>query len=452
MRVLLAEDEKTIAITLADDLRERGHEVTVAEDGREAKEEFKRKYFDAVITDIKMPGLSGLDLLREVKGQSPGTEVIVITGVGTVETAVQAMKLGAYDFLTKPFLNEEVLHLLEKIEQVQNLREENLRLKQELEGRYRFERLVGKSKPMQEVYRLVETVAPRDSNVLIVGESGTGKELIAHAIHHNSRRKEKVLVCVSCAVFSENLLEDELFGHEKGAYTDAREKKIGRFELAHGGTIFLDDIDDMTLATQVKLLRVLQERRFERLGGTAPIEIDIRVIAATKVDLEVLVQEKKFREDLFFRLNVVPVRLPPLREREGDVPLLVQHFVDRFAGGRKYHLAPEILADMCSYPWPGNVRELENSVERAIALAGDSDELDRRNLLRPALSERLRLAGNGPPSGPDLRPLRDVLAEAERLHIKNVLKQSSGHRARSAEVLGISRKSLWEKMKEYQLE
>ncbi len=455
MRVLLAEDEKTIAVTLSDSLAEAGYEVTVAEDGREASETFKKQFFDCVITDVRMPGLSGIDLLRQVKESSPETEVVVITGVGTVETAVQAMKLGAFDFLTKPFLNDEVVRLLDKIAQVQGLRQENSRLKKQLSERFGFDRLVGKSKPMQEIYELVETVAPTDSSVLILGESGTGKELIAQAIHHNSPRRAKPLVCVSCAIFSENLLEDELFGHEKGAFTDAREKKIGRFELAAGGTIFLDDIDDMTLPTQVKLLRVLQERKVERLGGATPIPIDIRVIAATKIDLELLVSERRFREDLFFRLNVVPVRLPPLREREGDVPLLVSHFVKRFGSGRSFTVLPEVLAEMAAYGWPGNVRELENAVERAIALAGlDAREapivLQKKHLLRPALTSRIDKGTTS--SGPDLRPLKDVIAEAERLHIKGVLKSSSGHRARSAEILGISRKSLWEKMKEHDLE
>jgi DNA-binding NtrC family response regulator len=447
LKILLADDEKTIRLTLGDDLEASGHQVTAVDDGREAAACLEKDAFDVLITDIKMPGLTGIELLDLVKQKSPETEAILITGFGTIESAVEAMKLGAYDYILKPFLNEKIVAQVEKIERLMRLTEENVRLREELKDRRGFDDLVGKSKKMHEIFGLIETLRDNDSYIMIQGETGTGKELIAQAIHRHSRRKSKPLIILSCSQFPETLLEDELFGHEKGAFTDARETKIGRFERAQGGTIFLDDIDDMTLPTQVKLLRILQEKKFERLGGTETISLDIRVISATKVDLEKAVADGVFREDLYYRLNVVKITLPPLRDRAEDIPLLAEHFVHIFSGGRDFQIPPPALEAMLNYPWPGNVRELENAVERAIALAGRARHLKKEHLIRPSLSQSKVVAHLR-----DLRALREVVGEAEMLHIKNVLKHTQGQKGKAAEILSISRKNLWEKMREYEIE
>ncbi len=450
LRVLLADDEKTIAVTLADDLRAAGHQVTVAQDGREAADALPRERYDVLISDIRMPGLTGLELLEKVKSETPDTDVILITAWATVEAAVEAMRAGARTYIQKPFLNEKVVSEVENLAQLRKLRAENVLLRTELEHwreRSSMGAIVGRSPQMQDIFHQVETIAESDVNILIEGESGTGKELLAKAIHQTSRRKGGSLVTLHCAQFPATLLEDEIFGHERGAYTDARERKVGRFERAQGGTLFLDDIDDMSLETQVKLLRVIQERTFERLGGTEPIKVDVRVIAATKVDLAVAVQEQKFREDLFYRLNVVKLKLPPLRERSDDIPLLSEALVQRYGKGHEYRIAPEVMQAMMSYPWPGNVRELENAVERAIALAGNHKFLRREHLIQPGPQHAKVLA-----QLKDLRPIGEVLKEVEAAHIRNVLRSTDGHKAQAAEILGISRKSLWEKMKEHGIE
>ncbi len=450
LRVLLADDEKTIAVTLADDLRAAGHQVTVAQDGREAADALTRERYDVLISDIRMPGLTGLELLEKVKAETPDTDVILITAWATVEAAVEAMRAGARTYIQKPFLNEKVVSEVENLAQLRKLRAENVQLRTELENwreRSSMGAIVGRSAQMQDIFHQVETIAESDVNILVEGESGTGKELLAKAIHQTSRRKGGALVTLHCAQFPTTLLEDEIFGHERGAYTDARDRKIGRFERAQGGTLFLDDIDDMSPETQVKLLRVIQERTFERLGGTEPIKVDVRVIAATKVDLAVAVQEQKFRDDLFYRLNVVKLKLPPLRERADDIPLLSEALVQRYGKDREFRIAPEVMQAMMSYPWPGNVRELENAIERAIALAGNHKFLRREHLIQPGPQHAKVLA-----QLKDLRPIGEVLKEVEAAHIRNVLRSTDGHKAQAAEILGISRKSLWEKMKEHGIE
>jgi len=447
VKVLLADDEKSIRLTLGDDLEAAGHEVTVVDDGREASRHVEQERFDVLISDIKMPGVTGIELLEKTKQISAGTEVILITGFGTVESAVEAMKLGAYDYILKPFLNEKIIALLEKIDRLQRLTEENVRLKEELRDRYGFDQLIGKSKKMLDIFHLIETLRDNDSYILIQGETGTGKELIAQAVYRNSRRKDKPLVILSCSQFPETLLEDELFGHEKGAFTDARDRKVGRFERAQGGTLFLDDIDDMTLPTQVKLLRILQEKKFERLGGEETVSLDIRVISATKADLEEAVAEGTFREDLFYRLNVLRIALPPLRDRPEDIPLLAAHFIKIYGGGRDYRIPPAVLEAMINYPWPGNVRELENAIERSIALAGRARNLKKEHIIRSSTTQSRTVAHLK-----DLRPLKEVVGESEMMHIKNVLKHTRGQKGKAAEILGISRKNLWEKMREYEVE
>jgi two-component system NtrC family response regulator len=448
LRILLADDERAIAVTLADDLGRAGHQVRVASDGQQALAALAEGPFDVLVTDIRMPGVTGIELLKHVKAHTPATEVVIITGYGTIESAVDAIKKGAFEYILKPFDNEEILVALRKIEELRRLRAENARLREALGQEQGLEQLVGRSPAMQRVVARIRTLADSDARVLITGESGTGKERVARAIHDTSARAKEAFVPLACAAIPSALLEDEIFGHERGAFTDAKERKPGRFERADKGTLFLDDIDDMPLETQVKLLRVLQEGIVEPLGARKGIPVDVRVIAATKVDLAEAVEDGEFREDLYYRLNVVPVDLPPLRDREGDIPLLVEHFLQRFGRGQRWTVPPEVMAEMCAYRWPGNVRELENAVERAVALAGPDRVLGRELLLEGALRRRRRLGAEDADGGP-LATLKETVRDAERNHIRRVLKAVEGHRANAAKVLGISRKNLWEKMKEY---
>jgi len=446
MCVLLADDEKTIQVTLGDALEDEGHDVTVAKDGLEARRCIEERTFDVVITDLKMPGMPGMEVLRLVKSRSPETEVIVMTGYGTIETAVDAMKSGAYEYILKPFPNETVVLLLERLAKQRLVVAENRELRELLGRASRLEGIIGQSRAMREVFERIRLVAPGEAKVLVTGESGTGKELVARAIHNLSVRKSKPLVTVACAALPETLLEATLFGHEKGAFTDAHERRIGRFEYADGGTVFLDDIDDMPLPTQVKLLRVLQESEVERLGSASPIKVDVRVIAATKVDLADMVEEGTFRRDLYYRLAVVPIDLPPLRERGDDVKLLAQHFIESFRHDREYRLDDETVEQMSRYQWPGNVRELEHAIERAIALAGTAEVLSRDLILgsKPIPDQR--------PAAARVTTLRDSVEEAERAAIRAALEHTGGRKAEAASVLGISRKNLWEKMKGYGIE
>jgi len=348
----------------------------------------------------------------------------------------------------KPFRNEAVVGLVERFGRERTLEAENARLREELDDLSgKMGEMVGRSTAMKAVFGRIATVAPTDATILIEGESGTGKERVAKVLHERSNRNAAAFVAISCAALPESLLEAELFGHERGAFTDAHRSRRGRFELADGGTLFLDDIDDMPLAVQVKLLRVLQERSFERLGGEETTKIDIRVVAATKKSLREMVREGTFREDLFYRINVVPIQLPPLRERGGDVPLLLHHMIARYGNGERLTVSEPTMAALERYPWPGNVRELENAVQRAIALAGDSKELKKEYLL--PLDTRWRGATETPEH---VRPLREVLREVEIAHIRRALELTGGHRTQTAELLGISRKVLWEKLRDFEIE
>ncbi|MDA1264524.1 MAG: sigma-54 dependent transcriptional regulator [Planctomycetota bacterium] len=448
MRVLLADDEVTIFVTLRDALEDAGHEVLGATDTRSALALLEADPPpEVVVTDVRMPGEGGMAVLERAVALDPDRPVILMTGYATVDNVVDALRLGAVDYVTKPFRNEALVRRIETLAKVRDLEAENAALKAELEKVQGFENVIGASPGMHKVFERVRTVAPTEATVLIEGESGTGKERIALAVHELSSRSGGPFVAISCAALPENLLEAELFGHEKGAFTDAKKGRRGRFELASGGTIFLDDIDDMPLAVQVKLLRVLQERQLERLGGEETLEVDIRVVVATKRPLRQMVQEQNFREDLFYRVNVVPIQLPALREREGDVPLLVQHMVGRYGAGKRYKVGRSTMAMLERYPWPGNVRELENAVQRAIALAGDSLELSAENLL-PS-DPRWRGATEVPEK---VEPLRDVLKTAERAHLLRALELCGGHRSQTADALGISRKVLWEKMRDHDIE
>jgi len=444
MKVLLADDEKLITVTLGDALRAAGFEVTVVADGEQAIQALRTDPFDCVISDVRMPRADGMTVLRTVKEIQPRCHVLLMTTYASVDSAVAAIKEGAYHYVQKPFFNEDVVAELKKLQKMLELEEENRRLREQLADRQQVGSLVGQSPRMRKVFERILSVAPKDVGVLIQGESGTGKELVAEAIHLHSPRRDRPFVAVNCAAVPETLLESELFGHVKGAFTDARSDRTGRFERAHTGTIFIDDIDDLTVQAQVKLLRVLQERAFERLGGDNSVKVDVRVLCATKRDLWTLVGEGRFREDLFYRLNVVKIELPPLRERVEDIPILVRHFVHKHGRGEDYDVAAEVMDSLRAYAWKGNVRELEQAVLRAIALADGERWLKREHLLEPVTVDGTNVVPGG-----KLSSLRQAVAESEARHIKSVLAYTGGHKGESAKILGITRKNLWEKMRDY---
>ncbi|MBI5874464.1 MAG: sigma-54-dependent Fis family transcriptional regulator [Deltaproteobacteria bacterium] len=450
MKILIVEDEKIKRITLTDALLKEGYDVLAIDNPVEALNIFKEREFDVVITDIRLPHMDGLAFLKEIKALKPDTTAIVMTAYATVDTAIKAMKLGAYDYITKPFSSEELLLILERLKDFRRLVEENIKLKQEITERYSFGNIVGKSKKMKGVYELIETVAPRDATVLIIGESGTGKELIANAIHYNSPRKDKPFVKFSCAALAESLLESELFGHEKGAFTGAVKERRGRFELANNGSIFLDDIDDIPLSMQTKLLRVLQEKEIEKVGGTKTIKVDIRIICATKVDLLKLAKQGKFREDLYYRLNIVPINLPPLRERKEDIPLIVEYLLNKYSSkmGKKT-FCHEAMKLLINYDWPGNVRELENVVERVVTLT-KSNDIRVEDLPDFLMASPEKLCD---------RHLIDVMEEAASFEdmIKDMeirlltlaIKKASGNKSEAARILKMKRETFRDKVEKH---
>lgn len=439
--ILIIDDEPKMCKVLQFALEPEGYSVRTAENAEQGVAQFNDEPSDLVITDLKMPGRDGLFVLREVKKQRPQSEVILMTAYATAQTAVQAMKEGAYDYVIKPFEMDElklkVRHVMEK----RALAAENVQLKQELKNRYSLENMIGRSGAMQEVYKMVQRVAPTEATVLIRGESGTGKELVAQAIHHLSPRGAEPLVAVNCSALPENLLESELFGHEKGAFTGADKLKVGRFELAGNGTIFLDEIGEIAPATQVKLLRVLQSRQIERLGGTQTIEIKARTIAATNRNLEEALKDGGFREDLYYRINVFPIYLPPLRERREDIPDLVAHFLKKL-GRPEDAIDGDALERLMAYPWPGNVRELENVIERAAIMAGDG--IIAVEALPPhVLAARSATSTPPPQETPDeVIPLE----EAEKRLIKKALARAGGNKSKAAQLLGITRRRLYSMM------
>jgi DNA-binding NtrC family response regulator len=450
MKILLADDERGIRLTLSEDLEDAGHTVTPVEDGEKAMQSLQKEKFDCLITDIVMPKVDGMSLLRFAREKHPDIIVMMITGNATTERAIEAMKLGAKDFIEKPFNNEKVVLLCNGYAQSQTTERKFVQLQQEVKTEFKLDKMVGASPQMKRLYDDIRTVAESDFSVLIQGENGTGKEVIATTIHQLSPRQAGPLIKVGCHIANVNLLEDELFGHEPGAYTGAQARRIGRFEQANSGTIYLDDIDDMPTDTQAKLLRVLQEREIERLGGDKPIKVNIRVIASTKVDLRKLVQEGKFRQDLYYRINVIDLHVPPLREREGDIGTLVDHFIKRNAGNRQISVEPEAMAALVAYRWPGNVRELEHSVQRAIALGASTGMLRKEHFLRD-FAAHLPEGSEAKSPGDDRRTLKEVVAAAEKAHIQNILKMTEGKIEEAAQMLGISRKNLWEKRKMYGL-
>jgi two-component system response regulator AtoC len=453
VRVLVVDDKENILKLFAKILAE-GHQVTSALDGARALSLIATEEFDVVVTDIRMPGAGGFEVLAAVKARSPSTEVVMMTGYASVGDAVRAMKLGAYDYLEKPFDPDAAALTVARAAERRRLRDETASLRRELEGIHSFHNLVGKSDRMRDVYRLLEQAAGLDITVLLGGETGTGKELAARAIHYHSTRKERRFVPVNCGALPPDLVESELFGHARGAFTGAATAKAGLFEEAEGGTIFLDEIGELPLATQVKLNRVLQEREIRRVGDNAAIKVDVRVVAATHRDLKTEVQAGRFREDLFYRLNVFPIRLPPLRERAEDVPLLAAHFLEKHARAMRREIGefdPEALRLLASYPWPGNVRELENAVERAVAISSGPSILSRD------LPAELAAPASSPSPGPALAamPYREVVEQAQervsREYLVALLTEFQGNVTRAAARAGLERESLHRLLKKHGL-
>lgn len=441
-KILVVDDEQGMRDFMSIVLKKEGFAVSTAEDGEAAIRALRKDRFDLVLTDVKMPRGSGIEVLKAVKEGSPETIVLMITAFASTETAIEAMKEGAYDYLTKPFRIEEVKLIIQNALEKKRLRAENRVLKRKLKGFASIEDIIGQSEPMQNVFQVIRKVADTGSNVLILGESGTGKELIAQAVHSNSGRKDKPFVTVNCGALPEPLLESELFGHMKGSFTGAHANKPGLFEVAHGGTIFLDEIGDTPQAIQVKLLRVLEEKEFRRIGGTQNIRVDVRIVAATHKDLEKAVADGSFREDLFYRLDVIPIKLPPLRDRTDDIPLLVNHFLAMMnaALGKKIQsVTPEAMKLMQTHEWRGNVRELENVMERAVALApGDTLEAkDVADCLRPSAVKET-ISTSLPPEGMDLDKM---IGDLERAYLLKALDRTRWVKKDAAKLLQMNMRS-----------
>lgn len=463
-RILVADDEESIRWVLSKALSKQGYQVDLASNGQQALEMSREKRYDLAVLDIKMPGLSGLDLLSRVQEESPGTLVVIMTAESSMKNAVEAMKRGAYDYITKPFDLDTLDAIILKARKAAEVTEELSRLKDELKEHYQLDRaIIGQSAPMQALYKVLGKVAPSDVTVLITGESGTGKELVARAIHFNSPRLGKPFLALNCAAIPRELLESELFGHEKGSFTGATERKAGKFEQANGGTLFLDEIGDMPLELQAKLLRVLQEREITRTGGTNPIRVDVRIIAASNQNLKKMAQERTFREDLYYRLNVVPIELPPLRQRREDIPALLDYFLNRTREEYQTHargVTPEALALLQAHPWPGNVRELEHALQRAALLSPDAllGPADFPDLLTEQVGEGNDVSLEGVIAAKlqgalmqmnlqEMNNLYDmVLHQMERPLINIVLDKTRGNQVRAAEVLGINRNTLRKKI------
>jgi len=452
--ILVIEDKESMRAMLKQTLEGEGYQVITAQDGAEGIKRLADERIGLVLTDLKLPKKDGFDVLRAAKQENPILPVIVMTAYGTIETAVKAVKEGAYDFLTKPFDTEHLLVLILRALDRTRVAAENILLRSEFADKLGAPKIIGKSRPLQEITANIQKAAPTNATVLIHGESGTGKELFARAIHFLSNRKDGPFIAINSAAIPRELLESELFGYERGAFTGAEAKKLGKLELANKGTVFLDEIGDMDLALQAKILRVIQEQVIERVGGDKPIKIDVRIVAATNKDIEKAVQAKQFREDLFYRLNVFPITIPPLRERRDDIPPLAQHFLNKYSAEvRKgpITISDEAMDILMKSPWKGNIRELENVIERAVIYA-EGGVVRSQDLGISEASIINALAEHVPMDG----PLQEIAAAATRIaesrRIRQVLKQTSGNKTRAAEILQVSYKTLLTKIKDYQLE
>ncbi len=451
--ILIVDDEKNYPMIIGEILQEEGYTTITASSGMEALDIFKNEIINLVLTDVKMPGISGIQLLENIKEINPDIPVIIMTAYGSVEKAVEAMHKGAYTFILKPFENQELIAHIAKAITVYKIIQENSMLRDAVSSRYSFDNIIGKAKSMQKIYEIIKKVAPSNANVLIEGESGTGKELVAKSVHYNSPRKDQALIAVNCSAFAETLLESELFGHEKGAFTGANALKKGRFELSDKGTLFLDEIAELPISLQAKLLRVLQEKTIERVGGTRSIPIDFRLIAATNKNLETEVKNGNFREDLYYRLNVVKTVIPPLRERTEDIPLLVQHFIEKYTDEQNAlstvsGITQEAVKILCDYQWKGNVRELENIIERCIIL-GSGKLITPSDLplkVRQNTSSFLDLNGIPQDAG-----LVETLTAVEKRMIQRAMKISGNVQTKAAQLLGIGKSGLNQKLKKFNL-
>jgi DNA-binding NtrC family response regulator len=456
-RILVVDDEEIVCESCRRILEEEGYEVETALSGREAFEKMKENPFDIVITDLKMPGIDGMEVLRTFQKDYPDAIIIMITGFSTVETAVEAMKSGAFDYIPKPFTPDEVSIVVKKAIEKKSLLLENIYLRRELQEKYGFHNIVGKSKKMQEIYRIIAKVATTDTTVLIGGQSGTGKELIARAIHFNSPRRDKPFVPVDCAVLSENLLESELFGHIRGSFTGAVSTKPGLFEVADGGSVFLDEVGNISMAIQAKLLRVLQEREFTPVGGTKAKKVDIRLIAATNKDLEKMIKEETFREDLYYRLNIVPIFLPLLKERLEDIPILAVHFLKKYSeemGKTIKGFTSEAMEKLMKYPWPGNVRELENVIERTVVMI-DEEMVRPAHLILPGQEEKVG-EDQVPMTSDELKQIKKqirekAVEEVEKAFVISALERHQWNVTRAADEVGMLRPNFQALMRKYNL-
>ena len=452
-RILVVDDDLEIREGVADVLRQAGYDVDDAKDGKKAIKCIETGSYDLVLTDLNLPKVDGMKVLRHVLDESPDTICIILTGFGTIKGSVEAIKMGAFDYISKPVKSDEIVIVVEKALKFRRLERENILLKQQLRKKYQFENFIGDSKPIQKVFELIEKVADTDSTVLITGESGTGKELIAKAIHYNSYRRDNPMVVINCGAIPEELLESELFGHEKGAFTGAHKMRVGRFELANGGTIFLDEIGDMSPNLQVKLLRVLQEQKFERVGGTRTLEIDVRIIAATNKNLINAVNRGSFRQDLYYRLNVIPIRVPPLRHRKSDIPLLIDFFFKRIDPRKRNGIngfSSKAEDALVAYDWPGNVRELENMVERMSILA-NGDKIELEDVPGSIKGKGAKIESIEVTIPKDGIVFDQAVEEYERKLILEALNETNWVKTKAAKLLNINRTTLIEKMKKKKL-